>query len=253
MEMNAILEYQLSASQAALWWLGQAGYVIRSKELTVVIDPYLSDSGGAGVAGFMRRFPPPIKPEDLSAHIIIITHNHLDHLDPETLVPYRKKVDTWFVAPALTAKELVKIGIPEERVMVLNVGESQQIDTCKITGVFALPTGTDVLDTTGYLVEFQNGRSFYHTSDTQFHPVVLAAAPKSVEVMAVPINGKWGNTGPEQAAAFAAAVQPKYVLPNHYDMMALNAENPESFKWFCENNGLVNCCVIVEHMLPFAW
>jgi len=137
--------------------------------------------------------------------------------------------------------------------VVLNIGETWCFDSHEVNGIFALPTGVDVLDTTGYLIKFANGRSIYHTSDTQFHPIVLAAAPREPEVMLVPINGKWGNPGPEQAAAFTLAVQPKFVLPNHYDMMALNAENPASFKWFCENNGLVNRCIIPEPMQPFVW
>src|SRR2546422_814566 len=65
---------------------------------------------------------------------------------------------------------------------------------------------------------FANGRSVYHTSDTALHPLVLAAAPREPDVMLVPINGKWGNPGPEQAAEFAATLRPRFVLPNHYDL-----------------------------------
>jgi L-ascorbate 6-phosphate lactonase len=251
--MKTILDHKLLTSEAAVWWLGQAGYVIRVVGLTVVIDPYLSDSAGTDSPEFSRRYPPPIKPEELSADIYIITHDHLDHLDPDTLSRYKKKYDTWFVAPRQAAKKLVDLGIPEGRIVVLNIGETWCFDSHEVNGIFALPTGVDVLDTTGYLIKFANGRSIYHTSDTQFHPIVLAAAPREPEVMLVPINGKWGNPGPEQAAAFTLAVQPKFVLPNHYDMMALNAENPASFKWFCENNGLVNRCIIPEPMQPFVW
>ena len=93
----------------------------------------------------------------------------------------------------------------------------------------------------------------YHTSDTAFHPLVLAAAPREPDVMLVPINGKWGNPGPEQAAEFAAALRPRFVLPNHYDLMALNAENPETFRWFCAQRGLGGRCVIARRMEPFVW
>lgn len=251
--MKTILDHKLLTSEAALWWLGQAGYVVRVAGLTVVIDPYLSDSAGTDSPEFSRRYPPPIKPEELSADIIIITHDHLDHLDPDTLSHYKKKKDTWFVAPRLAAKKLPGLGIPEDRIVTVNVGETKLFDSHEVTGIFALPTGVDVLDTTGYLIKFANGRSIYHTSDTWFHSIVLSAAPKEVEVMLVPINGKWGNPGPEQAAAFAQAVQPTFVMPNHYDMMELNAENPASFKWFCEKNGLGNRCIIPERMKPFVW
>ncbi len=35
----------------------------------------------------------------------------------------------------------------------------------------------------------RNGRSVYHTSDTEFHALMLAAAPREPEVMLVPIKG----------------------------------------------------------------
>ena len=39
-----ITEYKIQKNQAALWFLGQAGYIIRSCGTTLAIDPYLSDS-----------------------------------------------------------------------------------------------------------------------------------------------------------------------------------------------------------------
>jgi L-ascorbate 6-phosphate lactonase len=251
--MQAIQTYALSPQQAALWWLGQAGYVIRAGERTIVIDPYLSDSVAKASPAFPRLYPPPLKPKELKADVYIITHDHLDHLDPETITPYKHKAHTWFVAPHLAARKLPGLGVPEERIIVLSAGETKQVLDLEITGVFALPTGPDVPDTTGYYIRFSNGRSVYHTSDTQYHPLVPAGAPKQPEVMLVPINGKWSNTNAEQAAAFARSVQPQFVMPNHYDMMALNAEDPEVFRWFCEQEGIGERCIIPARMQAFAW
>ncbi|WP_254528794.1 MULTISPECIES: MBL fold metallo-hydrolase [unclassified Sphingobacterium] len=251
--MESIKNQNLLVNQAAIWWLGQAGYVARTGNLTLAIDPYLSDSAAQGAPEFSRLYSPPILPEDLDVDIYIITHDHLDHLDPSTISKYQNKDSTLFIAPRLTAKRLPNLGISNRQIIVLDVGETWSNGQIRITGVFALPTGIDVLDTTGYFVEFSNGRNFYHTSDTQYHPLVLAAAPKSPEVMLVPINGKWGNLGAEQAAEFAGVLQPKYVMPNHYDMMTLNTENPEVFKWFCQHNNLGEQCIIPEIMVPFIW
>jgi len=35
--------------------------------------------------------------------------------------------------------------------------------------------------------------------------------------------------------------------------MALNAENPETFRWFCGQRGLGGRCVIARRMEPFVW
>jgi L-ascorbate 6-phosphate lactonase len=251
--MNTIADLHLESAQAALWFLGQAGYLIRSAGVTVAIDPYLTDSAAAGAPEFTRLFPPPLAPEDLHADLYLVTHDHLDHLDPETIRRYRHRETTQFVAPRLAARKLRELGVPAENIQRLDAGEDWTSRGLAVSGIFALPTGADVLDTTGYLVRFANGRSVYHTSDTAFTPLLLQAAPRGVDVMLVPINGKWGNLNVEQAAELTAVVGPRYVLPNHYDLMALNAENPETFRWLCRQRKLAAQCVIPAVMRPLLW
>ncbi len=251
--MQRIKKHTLSDDEAAIWHLGQAGYVIRSCGITVVIDPYLTDSAAASAPEFSRLFPPPIEPEDLEADFYLITHDHLDHLDPETISRYPHKEETCFVGPRLVCKHLLELGIPSEKIHRIDSGESRNLDGLEILGVFTIPTGADVIDTTGYHITFPNGRNVYHTSDTIHHPVVLAAAPVSPELMLVPINGKWGNPSPEQASEFTRHVNPGFVFPNHYDLMALNSENPETFKWHCRQAGITDRCVIPARMEAFVW
>ena len=69
--------------------------------------------------------------------------------------------------------------MPPENVRRLDSGEDWTWHGVTVTGVFALPTGADVLDTTGYLLRFANGRTVYHTTDTAFTPLLLQAAPKA--------------------------------------------------------------------------
>jgi L-ascorbate 6-phosphate lactonase len=251
--MNRISELTLGPDQAALWFLGQAGCILRASNITLAIDPYLTDSAAAGAPEFTRRFPAPIRPEDLRVDFYLVTHDHLDHLDPETIQRYPHRDRTRFIAPRLAGRKLCQLGVPEANLCRVDVGEEASWPGLTVSGVFALPTSPDVLDTTGYLVRFANGRTVYHTSDTAFTPLLLQAAPRSVEVMLVPINGKWGNLTVEQAADLTAVVGPRYVLPNHHDLMALNAENPETFKWFCRQRKLGVQYVVPKVMSPLVW
>lgn len=243
----------MSSEEAALWWLGQAGYIIKSMDLTLTIDPYLSDAASKDAPEFSRLYPAPLDPKDLDVSLYLITHDHLDHLDPITIQQYRNKSSTMFIAPPQAATKLISLGVPEENVTILHSGELCRFESVEITSVFALPTSIDVLDTTGYFIKFDNGRSLYHTSDTEYHPLVVAAAPREPEIMFVPINGKWGNPTADNAALFAKSINPRFVIPNHYDLMALNAENPEVFKWFCIQQGMEEECTILERMEPFIW
>ena len=67
-------------------WLTQAGLLFENEKITIMVDPYLSDAVGIQLDEKKHRRI-PVKEEYLSVHpdVLIITHNHLDHLDPDTL------------------------------------------------------------------------------------------------------------------------------------------------------------------------
>jgi len=230
----------------ALWFLGQAGYYMKSGGQTILIDPYLSDSVGKSAPLFARAYPTPIDPAKIQADIFIVTHDHTDHLDPETIEAYAHKDTTVFVAPRFAAKKLESLNVPNR--VVVDHGVTVTINDVQITGVFALATGADTLDTCGYLITFPNGKTVYHTSDTAYCDLLLAACPKNIDVLLTCINGKFGNLNLAEAVRLTQAVNPKYVIPNHYDVMALNAENPESFRYFC-NDKKVSAEVVVLPVL----
>ena len=64
--------------------LGQSGYILKTESSEIIIDPYLSDSVNR-VAGRPRLLPIPLKPEEIFCDAVICTHDHLDHLDPDTV------------------------------------------------------------------------------------------------------------------------------------------------------------------------
>jgi L-ascorbate 6-phosphate lactonase len=92
----------------------------------------------------------------------------------------------------------------------------------------------------------------YHSSDTAFCDLLLKACPKA-DVFLPCINGKFGNLSVEQAVSLTKAVAPRYVIPHHYDVMALNSENPESFRYFYSEAGLKAECRILKVLEEFTW
>ena len=238
--------------KAALWFLGQAGYFIRSCGKSVMIDPYLSDSVGRGNALFRRVFPVPVQPEDIEADLYIITHHHLDHLDPETIAAYGNTKDTIFVAPRNAAKKLMSLGISKENIVIVDHGQTEKIKGVTITAVFALGTSPEVVDTTGYLIQFENGKSVYHTSDTSWCELLKQCAP-CADILLTCINGKYGNLNVEHSVELTKIVNPLFAIPNHYDVMALNSENPQIFRYLCKEAGLGEKCIILNVLEPFIW
>src|ERR1051325_9156671 len=78
-----------------LWWLGQSGFLVQWQNHHLLLDPYLSDSLTAKYAEtdkpHVRMTERVIAPERLDfIDVVTSSHNHTDHLDPETLGPLLK-------------------------------------------------------------------------------------------------------------------------------------------------------------------
>src|SRR4051794_26795821 len=77
-------------ASVSLYWLGQAGFVINCGDRRIVIDPYLSDTLAAKYAAtafpHQRMMPAPVLQEELGqVDLVLVTHQHTDHMDGETL------------------------------------------------------------------------------------------------------------------------------------------------------------------------
>lgn len=250
--MKDIKKYNLADDEAAIWFLGQAGYLIKSNDIIVAIDPYLTDSAAKMSPELSRIVAVPFEPSELDVDVYMVTHDHIDHLDPETIEAYPYKMRTTFVAPRLAARKLVLCGIPEENIVRIDTGETKMVKGITVTGIFTIPNEPDVIDTCGYRLEFKNGRSVYHSSDTAYSELLLNYVPEA-EVALLCINGKWGNMGPDEAAKVAQKIHPKIAIPNHYDLMAVNSENPEIFRVFMEQGNRDIKVIILDLMKPFVW
>ncbi len=72
---------------ASLTWIGHATTLMRVGKTTVLTDPFFSDFAAmAPLLGPRRAVPPALRIEDLPAiDVILISHNHYDHLDKPSL------------------------------------------------------------------------------------------------------------------------------------------------------------------------
>lgn len=98
-------------SAPAITWLGQACFYIRFDGLTVLTDPFLSHRASPmSFSGPRRLVPSPIRLSDLAPDIIIISHNHYDHLDIATLKTLKNKARVTIITTLKTGALLRKLG-----------------------------------------------------------------------------------------------------------------------------------------------
>ena len=206
-------------------FLGQSGYIIKTEKAEIIIDPYLSDSVNR-VAGRPRTLPIPINPQNISCEAVICTHNHLDHLDPDTVTQINDK--QFFITTNEGKTELNKLG--KEQVVSLNIGESTVVGDIEITAVFADHT----VEAFGLIVKAEN-KTLYFSGDTLYNEKLFEIAKYKPDITLICINGRLGNMNVKEALMTAKKIGAKINIPNHYDMFASNSENPHIFTNQIEN------------------
>lgn len=253
---DEIRQQRVPAGSLALWWLGQAGFVLKTPgEIVAAIDPYLTNSCKAlgEKFGFNmdRMVPPPMRPEELSEllDLYAMTHSHQDHLDPETLAGYRAAGGTGpFLAPAETALKLHALGIPTGEVRVVWPNHTQTVSDLTLRATFAIPFGGDDLTHVGYMAFVEDGPTVYFTGDTAYHDVLAAAAAEhKPDALVVVINGAFRNMGPAEAAKLAKQLDVKTVIPCHHDLFPDNCQPPQMLETNLKLEGIGDRYRLLEH------
>lgn len=202
-----------------LRFLGQSGYLLKTENSEIIIDPYLSDSVNR-VAGRPRTLPIPIKAKDINCDAVICTHNHLDHLDPDTVTEICD--NQLFITTAEGKEELKRLG--KTNVETLSVGENKSVGDFKITAVFADHT----VEAFGLIIKAEN-KTLYFSGDTLYNEKLFEIANYKPDISFICINGRLGNMNVDEALITAKKIGANINIPNHYDMFASNSENPLLF------------------------
>jgi L-ascorbate 6-phosphate lactonase len=206
----------------AYWvrWLGQGGFELSDGRSAMLLDPYLSDLVEK-VEGLKRLVPPPILPRDAHPGLYLITHEHIDHLDADTIAAMPKAGVT-FAAPGGCRAKLLELGVGEKSIIRLDRGMRTAFKGFEIEAVYARHTA----DSIGLVIR-QGGTVAYFSGDTELDDEVGRGIV--CDALFVCINGRWGNMGIEDALKLSLRVQAKLSFPNHYGMFAENTTDPEPF------------------------
>lgn len=84
---------QENRSQKTLTWIGHASFLIQIDGINILTDPHLTKRASPVVfAGPSRTTPPGLDINDLpEIDVIVISHNHYDHLDYQTILNITRK------------------------------------------------------------------------------------------------------------------------------------------------------------------
>jgi L-ascorbate 6-phosphate lactonase len=231
----AIREVRIKEDELAIFWIGQAGFVlVDGMGRQLAIDLYLTDCGER-IRGFKRLSPKLLSPTELEPDYYLITHTHFDHLDYDAIPLIATGKKTVFCGPSSCIEALHKNYIREEQCILLNAGDKVLFDGVKVTAVKA-DHGSMSPDAVGFVVEIGK-HCIYFAGDTCYLPQdnELIARYKP-DVAVICINGQFGNMNAVDAGKTAMEVGAKLAIPCHFWTFAEHQGNPKEFIDYLEKN-----------------
>jgi L-ascorbate 6-phosphate lactonase len=235
---------EVGGHSLAFWGLGQVGVAIKGPTGILYVDPYLTDSDGEG-GSLPRTFPPPLAPAEVTnASAVLLTHVHIDHTDPATILPLSEaSPEARFVASFTCRDTLVEAGLDESRLVVPEVGEPFEVSGAAVTAVPSAHTELEYdpergYPYLGYVIEW-NGVTVYHAGDTVVYDgMIETLSAWDIDVAFIPINGRdyfrtqrniIGNTDFREAAELTETLDLGLIVPTHYDLIEGNTADPGHF------------------------
>jgi L-ascorbate metabolism protein UlaG (beta-lactamase superfamily)/protein-tyrosine-phosphatase len=234
---------------AAVWWLGQAGFLIAQGGLRIVIDAYLSDSLAEKYRGkpfpHSRMMPPPVDPANLTQiDWLLCTHGHTDHMDPGTIPALlAANPAARVLTPRAEEARALERGVPPDRLVLIDVGETVDLGGVRCT---ATPSAHEAMTqtATGYLylgyVLSGAGVTLWHSGDTiPWDGQAEWLAPFRVDIALLPVNGRDaqraangvpGNLTMTEAIALTDAIGARAMIAHHFGLFDFNTLDPAEGK-----------------------
>jgi L-ascorbate metabolism protein UlaG (beta-lactamase superfamily) len=215
-------------------WICQGGYIFEADGKRLVVDPYLSDLVERKEG--LHRLPcPTFEIADLRPDVVVCTHNHMDHCDPDTIGPlYRASPDSLYAGPSSVSAHYARLGIARARIVEAPKGTTLPFGTFTITTVAAKHSDPDAV---GLLIEV-DGLRIYLSGDTLFDPALVAGLPARPDLMFICVNGRLGNMTLDEALQTVDLLHPRAAIPMHYGLFAENTVDPAPFVAGCLARGV---------------
>lgn len=190
-----------------LTWFRQSAIRYAEEGLTLYIDPWGTS------------------PDDPPGDVILITHAHFDHFQPQEIERLRTP-RTEVLAPADVAKEL------EGDVIPVVPGQTHEVAGVKVETVPAYNIAEERLDMhpkrnrwVGYVLEL-GGHTYYHAGDTDALPELESL---STDVAMVPIGGTYTMDW-QESAELVKRMRPQVAVPMHFGFVVGSPSHSLLFK-----------------------
>ena len=261
-ELTELESLQLlnSISSDRVTWLGHASFLITTSGVTILTDPFLSKRASPfSWAGPRRIVDLPIPINKLpSIDVVIVSHNHYDHLDDETVSNLRNKDNIHIVVPLGLKPFFIERGYT--KVTELDWGQSVSVEGIEMTAEPAVHDSARSISDhnktlwASWVINSAQQRILF-IGDTGYSGSIfknLGNKYGSFDYAILPIGAyeprelMWmSHTTPEEAISIGIDVQAKTLIASHWGTVSSLSDEPMfspgiRFKQSAADRGLSN-------------
>jgi L-ascorbate metabolism protein UlaG (beta-lactamase superfamily) len=215
-------------------WFGHSSTLLEIDGSKILVDPFWGERASPFIwAGPKRWYPPPITLSDLPPiDVVLISHDHYDHLDYASIVAMR----SWhniFVVPLGVGAHLSRWGIPDDRIIELDWWQSTRQGNVELVATPArhasgrLSPNSDHTLWAGFAIIGDRHRAWY-SGDTSYHNdlrnIGTRLGPFDVTLIeSGQYDADWADNhlGPELAVQAHIQVRGRVMIPVHWGLIKL--------------------------------
>jgi L-ascorbate metabolism protein UlaG (beta-lactamase superfamily) len=198
-------------------WLGHGAFEVQTAGQTLLIDPFLTDNPSASTTAAA-----------VSPDVILISHGHGDHVGDAVAIA--KRTGALCIANYEIVHWLGKQEVTNTH--PLQIGGQHEFDfgTVKLTIAHhgsMLPDGSYGGNPCGILLKLDDG-TIYHAADTGLFSDMQLIGEEEIDLAILPIGDNF-TMGPDDALRAVKLIEPKRVLPEHYNTWPLIAQDAHAW------------------------
>ena len=215
-----------------LTWLGQQGVALESQGSLLMVDPYLLDTMRTTVGEeFGRLVPVDEKWLEARPDMVLLTHDHIDHLDLPSLKAVISNEKMISIASGVNAwnKVRTEIGGPHNYIMMTPGCEW----TNEVFRVRAINARHSDQTGVGFVVEAE-GLKIVISGDTLYFADAANEIGVGTDIAVVVMNGKGNNMNCVDAARYCENISAKVAIPTHWGLFKKFENDPDQPERFVE-------------------
>lgn len=199
-------------------WYGHATLGLEVDGVKLLVDPFFTDNPAATTSA-----------EKVDAEYILVTHGHFDHIGDAIAIA--KRTGAMLISNFEIVGWVGKQGVVNTHEQHIGGEHPYPFGRVKLTPALhgsGLPDGTNGGNPAGFLLTLKDGKKIYISGDTGLFSDMKLIGQEGIDIAFLPIGDNY-TMGPEDAYKAVELINPKLVIPVHYNTWELIAQDAN--KW----------------------